>query len=51
MQTMRSKVEQCKKDLIEERGRCSKLLEKNEELRLAQGIDVERHYRAEEMQR
>lgn len=42
MQTMKFELKKCKKDLAKEKRRSSKLLEENEELRLTQGIDVER---------
>lgn len=48
MQAMKSEVQQCKKELADERGWISKLLEKNVELKLEQAIHVKCHYQAEE---
>lgn len=50
MQAMKSEVQQCKKELADERGWISKLLEKNVELKLEQAIHVKCHYQAEETQ-
>lgn len=51
MHAIKSEFEQCKRDLAKKKGRIAKLLKDNEELKLAQGIDVEHHcYQAKETQ-
>lgn len=51
MEAMKSEHDQSRKELTEERDRNTQLVMEMEELRLTQGIDIERRRRAEKNQR